>query len=354
MVKVSKIKVTEFNLIDELNNKSNKKMQQCLSLISIEEAKKYLPTKSKFTVCFELTETNADIANAVRRVLMDEIKVLSFDFNEYEDFISSDPYILSDFIKKQVCLIPINQDFNYTGLNIKLEKTNNGDEIIDVFSSDLIISGKGTQKDLEKICGKNIVLCRLRPSETITINNIKICEDITLRDSGKFSLISNISYEILDVDPIILTRSGQTGVSSMLSMPEHFKISYTTHRNIDKPLKLMHKCIDTLVDRLLLINKDMKNISNKDISYYSDLLLLETAGNLKKLQIIGEYWTVINLICRYCYILTKTNIQFVAPSLIHPEKEIGVISITHPEFSSLIQDSIKKIISELHIIHDAF
>lgn len=354
MVKVSKITTADFNLWKEISNKDNKNMQLCLNLINDLDAKDFLPKNSKFTVSFNLSDTNADIANGIRRVLMDEVPVLSFDFNEYVDFISSDPFILSDFIKKQVGLIPINQDFDYSGVNIKLEKTNNTDEIIDVRSDDFIISGKAEQKDLTKILGLNIVLCRLRPMETITINNIIISKGIAINDAGKYSLVSNVTYEILDVNPIVETRSGQTGISSMLSMPENFLIKYSTHRNTDSPLKIMVKCCETLISRLLIIKTDMKNIKNQDIYYLSDFIILETTGNLKKIQFLGEYWTVINLIARFCYVLTKGNIKFVAPSLIHPEKEIGVISITHPEFSTLIQDALSEAISELKIISGFF
>jgi DNA-directed RNA polymerase subunit L len=353
MTTVSNIKVTEFNLIDEIKNKKNIQFQKCLSLITESEARKLLPKKSKITVSFELTKSNADIANGIRRCIMDEMEVKSFDFDEYKDLDSTDPYILCDFIKKQVCLLPINQEYNYDTIStIRLEKVNQTDEIIDVLSNDFILDGV-PQKDLAQIVSENIVLCRLRPDTYIKINNIKICSGLTYTDAGKFSLVSNITYEIMDVDPIVETRTGQTGKSSMLSNPTHFTIKYTTHRNIQHPLKIMVKCCDTLIGRLTAIYTDMQNITDTTESYFSDLLTLETNGNIHKLQIRGEYWTIINLICRYCYIIAS-DIKFIAPSLIHPEKHIGVISITHPEFSSLIKKSIKKIIAEFENIKSKF
>lgn len=353
MVKVTNISVSEFNLISEITNKKNIQLQKCLQLISQTEARDLLPKKSKITVKFELSETNSDIANGIRRCLVDEIVVKSFDFNEYIDFVCDDPYILCDFIKKQICLLPINQEFNYNDITISLKKINNTTEIIDVSSDDFILSGTA-QKNLEEIIGKNIILIRLRPGKTITINNINICSGVAYTDAGKFSLCSNVTYEILNVNPVVETRLGQTGTSSLLTNPTHFCIQYTTHRNIQNPLYLMVVCCETLITRLNAIYTDMCNIKNSDITYFSHLLTLETTGNLHKIQIRNEYWTIINLICRYCYILTETNIKFISPSLIHPEKHIGVISITHPEFSTLIQESIKKIVSELQIVKLAF
>lgn len=354
MVKVTKIKVTELNLIKEIDNKKNVDMQKCMALISEKDAKALLPKKSKITVSFELEGANADLANGLRRCLIDEMEVMSLDFDEYVDFVSSDPYILCDFIKKQVCLLPINQEYVYDGITIKLEKTNDTEEIIDVLSDDLIIGGTSSQKDLLNIVGGNIVLSRLRPGESITIKNITICKGLGYTDGGKFSLISAIRYEILDVDPIVETRLGQTGKSALLSNPKHFAIAYTTHRNIEHPQKLMVKCCDTLINRFDKIYDDMLNIKDKDTMYFSGLLTLETSGNLHKLHIQGEYWTVINLICRYCYILTDSNIKFISPALIHPEKHIGIINITHPEFSTLIQKSIKKIIVDLNTVKSSF
>jgi DNA-directed RNA polymerase subunit L len=83
-------------------------------------------------------------------------------------------------------------------------------------------------------------------------------------------------------------------------------------------------------------------------------LQLETEGNLKILQIKNENWTITNLISRFCYILTKGNIKFITSSSIHPETEIGVLKIIHPEYLKLIHDAIVKIKEELLVVKKAF
>jgi len=85
---------------------------------------------------------------------------------------------------------------------------------------------------------------------------------------------------------------------------------------------------------------DMKNISDDQNIYLSSLLELETNGKIKTIKIMGEYWTLANLISRYCFIVTEENIKFVAPSIIHPDKRIGVVRIIHSNFSKVIQDAI--------------
>lgn len=367
MLKIKNIKVNEFNLISEMKNKNNASMQKCVDILlnddaklTINEIKNLLPKKSKITTSFEMLNTNVSIANGIRRCLYDEIEALSFDFDEYNDFITTDPFILCDFIKKQIDLLPINQELDYTDISISLHKENDTDEIINVASDDFLISTKDEkknkfkQKDLEEIIAGNIVLCRLRPNKHITVNNIYISKGISRQNAAKYNLLSNVTYKILDADPIVETRDGQTGVSSMLSNPKHFYLSYTTHRNFEYPQRIMVKCCNTLIKRLEIILADVKKISNSDINYLSELLTLETSGDLKKLYIKGEYWTIINMITQYCFILSKENIKYVSPFLIHPEKEIGAINIIHPEFSTLIQNSIKSIIADLDIVKKYF
>jgi DNA-directed RNA polymerase subunit L len=358
MVIVKNLQVDDFNLVSEIYNKDNIDFKKCIDLVSTldDDYKKLLPKKSKIKVTFELHDTNTDLANGIRRCLMDELDILSFDFNEHEDLTSDDPFILCDFIKKQIELLPINQEYAYEGIKIELKKRNITDEIIDVTSDDFVISGdkKHKQSDLEKIVGGNIVLCRLRPMCHINIMNIKIINGTALENAGKFSAIAGIDYRPLDVDPIVETKTGITGVSSMRSNPTKFRISYTTHRNVSNPLKLIVNVCDNLIERLDLILEDFGNIKNDAINYFSPLLTLESSNDLKKIQIKGEYWTIINLITRYCYLVSKTNIKFVSPALIHPEKNIGVINIIHPEFSTLIQNAIKKIITELATVASKF
>lgn len=354
MTSVKNLKVNKLDLINEINNKKNKSMQLCIDLLTKHNIDPItiLPKVDKLTVSFELVNSNSDIANGIRRCLMDEIPIKSFQLNEHDDLESSDPYILCDSIKKQIELLPINQEYDYSNIDISLYKKNDTDIIIDVTTDDLIFKDKNN--NLKNIVGSGILLTRLRPSETIKIKKMSIVTGIGKENYGKFSSVSNITYKILDVDPLIDTHIGNDGMSSMNSNPKHFYIEYSTHRNIEYPLKLVDTCCDILISKLQTILDDVKNISNSDKIYVSDLITLDTIDNKKVLKIKGEYWTIVNLITRYCFILTNGDIQFVSPALIHPEKEVGVINISHPEFSSLIQNSIKKIINEYKSIKTNF
>lgn len=359
MTDVKKVSITHFNLLKELDN--NKDLQKCINVTkNLDYDILYLlPKGNKTTVSFELTNSNADIANGIRRCVIDEIPVKSFDFDEYKDLDSDDPFILCDFIKKQIDLLCIHQEYDYRGLKISLVKENTSDEIIDVRSDDIIIvKGEDAiikQKDIVNIIEKNIVLCRLRPGKYIKINNIKIVEGNGRTDAGKFNSVSNFTYKILDVDPIVDTRLGQDGVSSMRSNPKHFYLSYTTHRNFNNAALIMVKCCDALNNRLDNILTEMEKITNSTTEYDSKLIKVESSGaSMKKIHFKHEYWTIVNLIARYCFILTKGDIPYVSAALIHPEKETGIVNISHPEFATLIKNSIKKIITEFKTIKKSF
>ncbi len=345
MVKVANIRIEEVDFKKE----TTPEFKQCLELVP--DLTKLLPVTVKYKVRFELHETNASLANAVRRCILNESPVKSLQYDEYRDVDISDQYILSDFLKKQIDLVPINQDISadqYAKYSIELKVDNDTDVIIDVSTRDFIISEGSRVIPTEKIMSPLIILCRLRPGEHLYIKNIKVIENIGRVDGGSFNNVSNIYYEPLGVIPLDAEKA--EGASSMTTNPIKFLIGYSTHRNTKAPLEILKTACDTLIKRLEVISGDFVNITNKSDYYYSDLLQLETHGNIKEIHFKNENWTLANLLAHFCFILTKGNIKFVAPAIIHPEKEIGVVRIIHPEFAKLVQDAIAKSIEELSII----
>ncbi len=339
MVKITNIKIEEIDFKKE----NSAEFARCLKLMP--NLRELLPRNIKYKVMFELHETNSDFANAIRRSILNESPVKSLDYDEYKDTNISDPYILSDFLKKQIELIPINQDIDYTKYSIELKLENQTDEIIDITTRDFVIKKDGKVVDINTVMSSCIIICRLRPLEHLHVKNIKIKEGIGRENAGAFSNVSNIYYKPLDTQPRDVIKG--TGESSLISNPTKFLLGYSTHRNIAEPLQILKNACNALINRLSIIAEDINGIDNNDIHYYSDLIQMETNGAIKEFQFKNENWTIVNLIARYCYILTKGNIKFVAPAIIHPEKEIGVLRIIHPEFLNLVVDSIKKIINDL-------
>jgi len=346
MVKVKNIKYAEIPF-----EKKDKDFLKCIGYIkSVEpDYKKYLPKKSKQRVSFELTDTNADFANAFRRFLMDEIPVLSMDVKE-KNISSDDKFVLTDHLKKNIEMIPISQDCD---VKMYLDIKNNTDETVPVYSGDItVVDKKGKVLNSDEYFVGTIPIINLRPSKYLKISDITITTGLGKHDSGKFIFLSNIMYEILDMEPIDTNKYGTKGVSSLVSNPAHFKITCTTHRNINAK-KIMKLCCDVMVDRFTKIQQELEFIKPDDNVYFSDLINLETKGDIKLFHFIGEYWTISNLISRYCYLIFK-DIQFVCSSTIHPSIEESIVKIKHPNSLAIMKDALKKIISDISTVKKSF
>jgi DNA-directed RNA polymerase subunit L len=347
MVRVKNVEVSEIPF-----ETADKNFQRCVEYIKAVapsgDYKKYMPKKSKQKLSFELTDANSDLANTIRRFLLDEIPVQSMTVSE-ESIKTTDRFILTDYLKKQIELVPILQNSDMSDLNISLTMENNTDKIIPIYTRDIIITDKSGKKlDTGKYFTETITLIQLRPTTSIEISDISIVSGVGKHDAGKFLLLSNISYEILDVKPFMQNKYSTEGVSSLTSTPQHFKIEITNHRNI--PVKtIMDICCTKIIDRLVVIEKALSQIKDKDLVYFSDLINMETKEDIKIFHFIGEYWTISNVISRYCYLIFN-EIKFVCSGIIHPSTEESVVKIKHPDALKIITDAVKKIISDVSTI----
>lgn len=333
MVKVSKHEVKRVDLY------KSKKYAQYKTLVP--DLDDILPKGEKCKVYFTLSDTNSNFANAIRRAILNEIPVKSLDYDEYSDTKISDPFIFPDFLKKQIQLIPIKQSIDYDDIQFSLHVENNTDEIIEVKTSDFTIVGKKNKVKVSDIMSPLIPICYLRPMEYLHITNIRIVIK-TGREFATFCYIGNIYYQL-----------PETKESSLNSNPTEITIGYSTYRNIDNQYAPAILACEVLIERLEIIRNEMKKVENKDDFFHSDKIQVETKGAIKEVQIRGEHITLPSLIAKYIYNLTETNIKFVTHSIIHFEKEIGVIKITHKEFSTLIQDAAENIIKDLEIVKSA-
>ena len=346
MVKVKNIKYTEIPF-----ETKDKDFLKCIEYIKsvAPDYKKYLPKNHKQRVSFELTDTNADLANMIRRFLLDEIPVLSMDLKE-KHIISDDTFILTDYLKKNIEMIPILQDDD--DIKMYMDVENPTDEIIFVYSGDITVTDKkGKILNSDKYFTGTIPVINLRPNKSLKISDIQVVSGVGKHDAGKFILLSNISYECIDVIPTIENKYEKKGVSSLNSDPTHFKISCTTHRNLNSK-KIIGLCCEHIIDRLTKIQKELESLGSVTV-YFSDILNIETKGEVTLFHLIGEYWTVSNIISRYCYLIFN-EIQFVCSSIIHPSTEESIVKIKHPQAIKIVTDAIKKIVSDITIVKKAF
>lgn len=130
-------------------------------------------------------------ANAIRRILLDELEIETLDTTEVvmdSDDKSIFIYIL-EIINRIKTLPPFEENDNYY-LNVKSE---NQKDFIPVLSSNIMCGNKPANVE------QNILICMLAPEKYLTIKNIK-----TKRGNGRtharFSAVfSPVTYEELDV-----------------------------------------------------------------------------------------------------------------------------------------------------------
>jgi len=320
-------------------------LDYCLKLAP--EIAALLPTKPKYIVRFKLTQTHAEFANAIRRCLLDELPIKSMDYDEYDEKTAeiTDMYIAADYLKQQICLIPIEQQFEYDAVSIDFFAENKTPDIMELTTDHFKITRAG--KPIPRVdVMERIVLGKLRPGSKVSVKGISVVSGINKDHGGKYSAFAGTHYEILDAEPY--DEDTGRGTPSLIADPHEFLLGYTTHRNMRKPLLALRQCCDTLIGRLSAIAEELDRILSKH-HHYSDLIQMETDRARREFQIKGEGWTLMPLIARYCLILAPT-IAFVAPAIIHPEKNVGVLRIEHPDFLKLIKDAIARAIADLKIV----
>jgi DNA-directed RNA polymerase subunit L len=351
MPKVKNVKVEEIPFESKDAN-----FQKCLDYIKLVDPnyKKYLPETPKQQLTFELTETSSELANCIRRFLIGELPVYSMDVDE-ETIETNDSFILSDYLKKNIELIPFNQgisDSDADNLRCSLTMENKTDDIITVYSGDLDMQLGKTPVKSSKYFSSTIPIIKLRPAMSLSIEKIGITQGVAKQNAGKFLLLANVSYKIMDIKPVEESKYNRTGESSLNSTPRHFRIGYKTHRNIE-PKKVMNECCAQITSRITNIQKELANIKSDTNVHFSDLIDLESKGDVKIFHFKGEYWTLANIMSKYCY-LTDKDVPFVSSGIIHPSTEESLLKLRHTNPTKLLTAAIKSILADIATISKAF
>ena len=337
----------------EPNNKEFKKCIEYAMLID-KNYKRFLPKKPKKSLSFELHNSNSDFANTIRRFLQDEIYVYSMDLNEY-DIQTDDEFILNDYIKRKIEYIPILQEFekfDISKFSIQLYIENKTSNIKPIYTSDLEVLYDNKKYTGDDLFSWNIPILDLRPSKKINIGNISIVSGQSKNDAGKFLLLSNLKYKILDMEPLNKTKYNTTGKSSLNTNPSKFLFKLTNHRNID-PKKIMNLFCNEFIKRLEIILQEIKKIKKEDDEFINNIIKLEKKNNIYFIYLFNEYWTISNVISRYCY-LENDNIEFVCSSIIHPTEETSIIKIKDSNYLKILINAINNILNDVKKIQKSF
>jgi hypothetical protein len=410
-VKITEEKITKNKDLDEI--------VKLMTKDGVEDPLSLLPVNPWHRVEFTLKNSHAGFANAIRRVLVEEMptKCLSFDEKELS---TDDEFVLSDVLTKNINLIPIMQEINiqdFDKYTIYLYKYNGTNDIIDVKASDIVIAkrdradradridhlekpekqvkGKGqrqsnntdsTSEDTSEgtssdtsddeapqhtrkskkggapvseglpldqlIPESNIILMRLRPGKFLKIKKLLFLEGFGYKEAHKFSLLDNVTYEILDMTPYDIFT--EKGTRSMEYDPKEFKLSFTTCGNI-QPDTVINTCHDQMVKRLNRIRSKIKEyVDSKSTSnyFYTEGVEIIISNDFTKLRFLGEYITLIYMVAQRTYLLDPT-IKYCSATIDRFDNEIGIIKVKHPEHIPQILDAIDACVKDLGVVQSA-
>ena len=191
---IQNIELERFNIDLDLFNE-----KRLLSKENLDYIKNIKPNMVPYSIRFIVNDTSR-IANTIRRYLLDELPVKCLTF-EYDNFQTTDDYLLDDYVQKRLSLTPINQNIDEKAifsLHVINEDTPKKQE--SSFESEYIkatdLVNKKTNKQIkqEEIpLVMNTNLCGLFPGKSLGIEKIYVQTGYG-HQHAKFSLVSNIEF----------------------------------------------------------------------------------------------------------------------------------------------------------------
>ena len=279
----------------------------------------YVPDILHKNISFELINTNCALANAIRRVLTNELPIKHLTVS-LTDIYSDDKYIVDDIIKTRLEMIPIPQNID-TNIKYNIKYLNNNETYCNILSSEIKHNGKSIINGI-----KEIPICSINSQHSLSVSDIIVTESYGY-NNGRCSP-GKISYEIINYDI--------ENTDSCNSNPSDFKLAMEVS-GVYNPDELIILGVNELLRRLELID-------------FNDYVI---EFNVYKLHINGETHTIGRLISRYIFNILP-SIDYCAMRILHPSKRECVIDIRHPEGEKLVKQAIVNIVKDLNIIKNAF
>lgn len=321
----------------EMDTSMEKIFKKILKYYPNSQPRKLMPIKNEES-CRFLLNGYVDLANTIRRCLVDEMKTYCMTFDD-EDFSTDDPHILSDLVLDRIKLIPVT---NFSEkLKISLNLTNTTNDVIQVTTGDIKYSGT------DKLFASNHYwISHLRPGKNITIKSIHKSVGCNWKSAKGYTYLGNVHYESIGL-------SNKLSDNSLTHNPEKHIIGFTTKGNIDVK-KVMIDCTSELIDRLgVMVALIEKYIESGKINYTSGGLNVNMENNQYTYKFLDEYLTLMNLVSYNCYLLDP-GAKYVGACIRHPAICEGHIKITHTSPSKWLIDGIKKSIKDLKTVRSAF
>ncbi len=212
---------------------------------------------------------------------------------------------------------------------------------------------KTLQKNNELLApDDNILLMRLRPGKFLKLRNITIVSGTSAKDAGKFSLLNNIYYKPLDIQPY--DQFTNKGTRSIEHDCKSFELQFTTCGNI-MPREVMNAVHAKLSDDLADLKKKITLFASaQQGTYYSgqdcEVTYTDEVYNFK---FNGHYISELMLIAMCCYRLDET-IPFCTATVERFDSIVGIVRIKHADATKLLLKAIDVCQADLDTLLKAF
>ena len=277
-----------------------------------ESLMKMVPTVTNRVLEVIVDNANTALVNAIRRTLMSEMPIRHLTV-ALTDIKSTDPYIISESIRKRIEMIPISQSTDMNAM-FSLKYENDTNTYVDVMSTDIKLNGVSKTDDITPM----IPICDINSKKSISISDIQVTESCGYDNSR--STIGRVAYEILDCD---------FSIASINSNPTKFRLELEM-AGVMNPLDILKKSIHNLIDRINYIDFDNSI----------------TEFGIFKLTILNETYSVGQLMSYYIY-KEEPSINYVANRIKHPSIRECIIDVHHPAGKSLCEKATKSIVKDL-------
>ena len=189
--------------------------------------------------------------NSLRRVINSEVQtyILTFDDDNYR---TNDGFLNNDYIRRNINLVPINQEFLDPNKKYYINVVNDADnEHKNVYTSDLLehSDNKNNNKPID-ICNSNIKLFDLSPKSYIAINNVHF-----ISGKGENLACFNAAFRTVNI-PMDDNSSS-----------EHNQIRFETNGNIDPKNLVRNACLE-LISKIKNLQNYENTVQSKDDYYY--------------------------------------------------------------------------------------
>lgn len=299
------------------------------------EIKDFLPTKSRQRVQFDIQHAYTEIANGLRRALIEEIPVSHLHVEE-ADIETNDEFIMLHMLQRSVSMLVIEQGITINTGGLKLAVKNDTAEIITILASS--ITGAANC-----VTHPQAPIINLRPGKFLRIGKFQVRQAHGYESMMTASFLTNVSYQIRGVD--VYDAYEKKGKRSVSYDPDTFAISYETCGNCE-PLYPLRLAIETLIAKF---EKIAAILEGKDPEMQLSITHQDTYLTY---AFTGFYLTESTWIAKAIYRLDPA-ITYVSGSVARFDSQVAIVKIASTQHATLMKQAVAQIIADLGVVRSS-